>query len=37
MDMPANIKTKVEIKDLSFFYGASKALKNISLPLYVFT
>src|SRR6185369_1568564 len=26
-------KTKVEIKDLSFYYGASKSLKNISLPL----
>ena len=26
-------KPKVEIKDVSFFYGDSKALKNISLPL----
>ena len=26
-------KVKVDIKDLSFYYGASKALKNISLPL----
>jgi phosphate transport system ATP-binding protein len=26
-------KAKVEIKDLSFYYGASKSLKNISLPL----
>src|ERR1700759_2132201 len=26
-------KTKIDIKDLSFFYGASKSLKNISLPL----
>jgi len=25
---------KVAIKDVSFFYGATKALKNISLPLY---
>ena len=25
--------TKVDIKDLSFYYGASKSLKNISLPL----
>ena len=30
---PADNKAKVEIKDLSFFYGPSKALKNISLPL----
>jgi phosphate transport system ATP-binding protein len=28
-----NEKTKVDIRDLSFYYGASKALKNISLPL----
>jgi phosphate transport system ATP-binding protein len=26
-------KAKVEIKDLCFYYGASKSLKNISLPL----
>ena len=26
-------KAKVEIKDLCFYYGASKALKSISLPL----
>src|SRR6201996_6808695 len=26
-------KTKVDIRDLSFFYGTSKSLKNISLPL----
>jgi phosphate transport system ATP-binding protein len=26
-------KTKVDIRDLSFYYGTSKALKNISLPL----
>ena len=25
---------KVDIKDLSFFYGASKALKSITLPIY---
>ena len=29
----AHEKTKVDIRDLSFYYGASKALKNISLPL----
>jgi phosphate transport system ATP-binding protein len=26
-------KTKIDIKDLSFFYGKTKALKNITLPL----
>src|SRR3954462_6732826 len=26
-------KIKVDIKDLSFYYGATKSLKNISLPL----
>src|SRR6516164_9711293 len=26
-------KTKIDIRDLSFFYGTSKALKNITLPL----
>src|SRR5436190_21568422 len=26
-------KVKVDIKDLSFYYGATKSLKNISLPL----
>jgi phosphate transport system ATP-binding protein len=32
--MPNNGAVKVAINDLSFFYGATKALKNISLPLY---
>src|SRR5579871_5363736 len=37
--MPANheqvaMTEKVSIRDLSFFYDQSKALKNISLPLY---
>src|SRR3974377_1343831 len=27
-------KIRIDIKDLSFYYGASKALKNISMPLY---
>jgi phosphate transport system ATP-binding protein len=27
-------KIKIDIRDLSFFYGGSKARKNISLPLY---
>jgi phosphate transport system ATP-binding protein len=26
-------KTKIDIRDLNFYYGASKALKNITLPL----
>src|SRR6266550_976486 len=26
-------KAKVDIKDLSFYYGATKSLKNITLPL----
>ena len=29
-----NEKAKIDIRDLSFFYGASKALKNITLPIY---
>ena len=27
-------KAKLEVKDLSFYYGATKALKNVSVPLY---
>ena len=27
-------KAKIDIRDLSFFYGATKSLKNITLPLY---
>ncbi|MQT12652.1 phosphate ABC transporter ATP-binding protein PstB [Segnochrobactrum spirostomi] len=30
----STLREKVTIKDLSFFYGDSKALKNINLPLY---
>src|SRR6201989_432111 len=29
----AGEKAKIDIKDLNFFYGTSKALKNISLSL----
>jgi len=29
-----NFPVKVDIRDLSFFYGATKALKNVTLPLY---
>ncbi len=31
---PEGLPEKVSIRDLDFFYGASKALKNITLPLY---
>ena len=27
-------KSRIDIRDLSFYYGANKALKNVSLPLY---
>jgi len=27
-------KAKLEVKDLSFYYGATKALKNVNVPLY---
>ncbi len=33
MDAAVQSKAKVDIKNLSFYYGASKALKEISLPL----
>jgi phosphate transport system ATP-binding protein len=29
-----NEKAKIDIRNLSFFYGSSKALKNITLPIY---
>ncbi|HLJ53296.1 MAG TPA: phosphate ABC transporter ATP-binding protein PstB [Rhizomicrobium sp.] len=29
-----NSQIKVDIRDLSFFYGANKALKNVTLPLF---
>ena len=29
-----NSQVKVDIRDLNFFYGATKALKNVTLPLY---
>ena len=34
MDAQTELKTKIAIDDLSFFYGATKSLKNITLPLY---
>ncbi len=30
----AGTNVKVDIRDLSFYYGATKALKNVTLPLY---
>ncbi len=32
--MSLDEKVRIDIRDLSFFYGATKALKNISMPLY---
>jgi phosphate transport system ATP-binding protein len=34
MDAMTDLKPKVDIKDLSFFYGTSKSLKSITLPIY---
>ena len=34
MDAQPSLKTKVDVNDLSFFYGETKSLKNITLPLY---
>jgi len=33
MDVAVKDKVKVDIRDLSFFYGKTKALKNITMPL----
>jgi phosphate transport system ATP-binding protein len=33
MDVAVHDKVKVDIRDLSFYYGTSKALKNVTLPL----
>jgi len=33
MDAPVNAGVKVDIRNLSFYYGDTKALKDISLPL----
>lgn len=32
--MTVQDKAKLEVKDLSFYYGATKALKNVSIPLH---
>jgi phosphate transport system ATP-binding protein len=34
MNGRVNLPTKIEVKDLQFFYGEHIALKNISMPLY---
>jgi phosphate transport system ATP-binding protein len=34
MEHPIPASVKIAIKDVSFYYGATKAIKNISLPLY---
>jgi phosphate transport system ATP-binding protein len=34
MDTRVSDNVKVDVRDLSFYYGTNKALKNISLPLY---
>jgi len=34
MDAAVKDKVKVDIRDLSFYYGASKALKSITMPLH---
>src|SRR5215467_4181495 len=33
MDAAVKDKVKIDIRDLSFYYGATKSLKNISMPL----
>ncbi|HEX4861228.1 MAG TPA: phosphate ABC transporter ATP-binding protein PstB [Rhizomicrobium sp.] len=34
MDAAVKDKVKVDIRNLSFYYGASKALKNVTIPLH---
>src|SRR6201995_3943785 len=34
MDAQTQLKPKVDVRDLSFFYGATKSLKNVSVPLH---
>ncbi len=33
MDAAVSLKTKIDVRDLSFYYGATKSLKNITLPI----
>jgi phosphate transport system ATP-binding protein len=32
--MNSALPTRIDIRNLSFFYGANKALKDVSVPLY---
>jgi phosphate transport system ATP-binding protein len=34
MDTAVQTKVKVDVKDLSFYYGTNKALKDVTLPIY---
>jgi phosphate transport system ATP-binding protein len=34
MDTAVQTSVKVDVKDLSFYYGTNKALKNVTLPVY---
>jgi phosphate transport system ATP-binding protein len=31
---PVELKPRIDIRDLSFYYGTTRALKNVSVPLY---
>ncbi len=31
---PVELKPRIDVRDLSFFYGSNKALKNVSVPMY---
>jgi phosphate transport system ATP-binding protein len=31
---PVELKPRIDIRDLSFYYGTNKALRNVSVPLY---
>ena len=31
---PIELKPRIDIRDLSFYYGSNKALKNVTVPLY---
>jgi len=34
MDAPVRTQVKVDVKNLNFYYGDNKALKNVSVPIY---
>ena len=31
---PDDLRTRIDIRDLSFYYGQHKALKDVTVPLY---